>query len=100
MTRLWRLPTPRAHGDTPGGAVTASAVAVQPDNKVVVAGTFQSGGSSTGAFAVARFNADGSLDTGFGSGGRVFFDFGPAGGDAQATSVALQADGRILVGGS
>jgi uncharacterized delta-60 repeat protein len=85
----------------PGGSVTGTAVAVQPDNKVVVAGTFQpTGSTTTGSFAVARFNADGSLDTGFGTGGRVTIDFGFPGGNQQASAVALQADGKIVVGGS
>src|SRR5262249_8007542 len=54
------------------GEATGTAVAVQPDGKVVIAGTLQLTGSTGAAdFAVARFNADGSLDTGFGTGGQV-----------------------------
>jgi uncharacterized delta-60 repeat protein len=87
--------------DFPGGSVTGTAVAVQPDNKIIVAGTFQPTGSTgAGSFAVARFNADGSLDTAFGSGGRVTLDFGLPGSNQQASAVALQADGKIVVGGS
>src|SRR5215217_6127747 len=50
---------------------------VQADGKVVVAGySFEAG---TGLdFAVARYNADGSLDASFGIGGRVLIDFGSA----------------------
>src|SRR5262249_47457615 len=87
--------------DFPGGSVTGTAVVVQPDNKILVTGTFQPSGATTaGSFALARFNADGSLDSGFGSGGRVAIDFGFPGGNPQASAVALQADGRIVVGGS
>jgi uncharacterized delta-60 repeat protein len=47
-------------------------------------------------FAVARYNKDGSLDSSFGTGGIVSTDF--AGGDDQATSVAVQGD-KIVVAG-
>jgi uncharacterized delta-60 repeat protein len=87
--------------DFPGGSVVGSAVALQADGKAIVAGTFQPSGAGTGStFAVARFNADGALDTGFGSGGRVTLDFGQLTSNAQASAVALQADGKIVVGGS
>ena len=75
-----------------GGA--AAGVAVQADGKIVVVG-------STGAdFAIARFNADGTLDATFGlpPGGIVTRDFGSA--NDAASAVAIQTDGRILVAGS
>ena len=84
----------------PGGSVTAAAVALQSDGKVVVAGTFTGSGGSPQDFAVARFNANGALDTGFGTGGRVTLDFGLPGSNQQASAVAVQADGKIVVGGS
>ncbi len=52
------------HGDV------ANAVAVQGDGKIVVAGFAFSSGIN-GDFALARYNADGSLDTSFGTGGKV-----------------------------
>lgn len=61
---------------------------VQPDGKILVAGT-PSGSSS--ANAVARFNADGSVDAGFGSDGLVFSPQGDGDG-----IVALQADGKVI----
>src|SRR5262245_43372278 len=85
----------------PNGSVSGMAVTVQPDGKAVVAGTFTpSGGGTVHDFALARLNADGSLDTSFGSGGRVTLDFGLTGSNQQAAAVAVQADGKILVGGS
>ena len=49
-------------------------------------------------FAVARYLPDGSLDASFGAGkGSVVLDFG---GDDRANAVALQPDGKIVVGGS
>ena len=73
----------------------AKSVALQPDGKIVVAGNFHLGGG-LGDFALARYNPDGSLDTGFGSAGKVTTDFG---GIDDAFSVALQPDGKIVVAG-
>src|SRR6188474_2739075 len=46
---------------------------VQNDGKVVVVG-WAAGGNA--AFAVVRYHPDGSLDTGFGTTGKVIVDFG------------------------
>jgi uncharacterized delta-60 repeat protein len=73
----------------------AEAVAVQADGKIVVAGFTGPGGSNQ--VALARYNPDGSLDLPFGNGGLVVTDFG---GSALANSVALTADGKILVTGA
>jgi uncharacterized delta-60 repeat protein len=74
-----------------GGSVDrAFAMALQPDGKLVVAG------DSDANFALARYNADGSLDSGFGTGGRVITTFG---GTDQASAVILQPDGKIVVAG-
>lgn len=53
----------------------AQAVGILPEGKIVVAGT--TGPSSSGPFnfALARFNANGTVDTSFGNGGRVIVDF-------------------------
>lgn len=77
----------------------ANAVAVQSDGKSVVAGFTVSGLANL--FAVARYNANGSLDTTFGGGdGIVTIQFSalPTGID-QATSLAIQPDGKIVVAG-
>ena len=55
----------------------------------------QSGGS---AFALARYGGDGTLDTTFGEGGKVEATPG-SGSDDQAKAVALQSDGKIVLGG-
>ncbi|BDP43802.1 hypothetical protein DAETH_37710 (plasmid) [Deinococcus aetherius] len=82
-----------------GGKVTTegfggddSAMALQADGKVVMAG------GSTDAFVLARYNADGNLDTSFGTGGKVTADLIP-GGIVQevANGVAVQPDGKIVV---
>jgi uncharacterized delta-60 repeat protein len=56
-----------------GAQEFANAVAVQPDGKIVVAGSARQGQNRFAPIqgALARFNANGSLDTSFGSGGRV-----------------------------
>jgi uncharacterized delta-60 repeat protein len=88
----------------PGGKVTtdfagsgdgAGAIAVQPDGKLVAAGAATINGQVD--FALARYNDNGTLDTGFGTNGRVTTDFG--GGYEAARSVALQWDGKIVVAG-
>jgi len=75
----------------------AYGMALQPDGKMVVAGISFIGISSAGGdFAVARYNTDGTLDSTFGVGGKVTTDFGLT---DQASSVVVQADGKIIVAG-
>ena len=50
-------------------------VALQPDGKIVVAGTASSADGTVSEFAVARFTASGALDGTFGTGGRVTTNF-------------------------
>jgi serralysin len=69
-------------------------VVVQADGKILVAGTSLNGSGSD--FALARYNADGTLDNGFGTGGKVTTDFG---GYDWGSRVVMQADGKILVAG-
>jgi uncharacterized delta-60 repeat protein len=73
----------------------AFSVAVQPDGRIIAAGNAFVGGAFD--FALARFNSNGTLDTGFGTGGQVMTDF--AGANDQADSVAVQPDGKIVVAG-
>lgn len=75
----------------------ANAVAMQADRKVVAAGHTLEAGSSTRLMAVVRFNTDGSLDTTFGTGGKVTTDIGTF--DDEAFAVAVQANGKIVVAG-
>jgi uncharacterized delta-60 repeat protein len=66
---------------------------VQPDGKVLVAGS----SSTNMAFAVARFNADGSVDTGFGTGGAFSQALGLY--DCSAYGVVVLASGKIVLEG-
>jgi uncharacterized delta-60 repeat protein len=80
----------------PQGNDTAAAIAVQPDGKIVVAGSSDQGATRLD-FAVLRYNADGTLDSSFGNGGKVTADFGSD--TDRAWALALQPDGKIVVGG-
>jgi uncharacterized delta-60 repeat protein len=80
-----------------GGLTTASALAIQPDGKIILAGSgFNPVGPS--GVALARYNSDGTLDGAFGTLGKVIFNFG--GCCDGAAAIVLQADGRIVVAGS
>lgn len=76
----------------------AASVAVQPDGKIVVAGTALHPGGRHLDFALVRYNRDGSLDTGFGEEGKVITDFWGA--DDDASSLVIQSDGRLVVAGT
>jgi uncharacterized delta-60 repeat protein len=78
------------------GESQAYGVKVQPDGKIVVAG--YAGGGTAGAFALARYMPDGSLDTSFGTGGKVVTDVNDTFRDA-AFALAIQADGKIIAAG-
>ncbi len=77
----------------------ALAVAIQSDGKIVVAGhtaidNTPPNPDPSPTFALARYNSDGSLDTSFGTGGRVSNNV-----NGQAYAVAIQGDGKIVVAG-
>ncbi|GGK34871.1 hypothetical protein GCM10008955_31010 [Deinococcus malanensis] len=86
-----------------GGETEASAVVQQPDGKVVAVGSMYSFGIDTKT-VVARYNSDGSLDPSFGSAGTAVLNLiirsadSPVGFEKHS-AVALQKDGKILVGG-
>jgi len=78
--------------DIETGSDYAYAIALQPDGKILVAGhTF-------GGFALLRYNANGTVDTTFGSAGMVLPAFYDLNDEAQA--VAVQPDGKILLAGN
>jgi uncharacterized delta-60 repeat protein len=79
-----------------GDSEVAQAVALQPDGKIVVAGSAE-GSNLSPHFALARYRPDGTLDTTFGDDGKVSTNFGSLPIVAQA--IALQLDGKIVVVG-
>jgi len=74
----------------------ATAILVQTDNKIIVAGLRNF--NTVLNFAVAKYNSDGTPDTTFDSDGLVSTDFGTTSSD-QAFATAIQSDGKILVAG-
>jgi uncharacterized delta-60 repeat protein len=78
----------------------ANAVAIQPDGKILIGGYSATGNSSgySTRFLLARYNANGTLDTSFGNGtGRVITNVGI--GQCAVYGLALQADGKIIASG-
>ncbi len=76
----------------------AFSVGIQSDGKIVAVGF--SHGSPGYAFALARYNTDGSLDNTFGiNGSTINCINGGNGEDDRANSVAVQSDGKIVAAG-
>ena len=76
----------------PGGG-SASAVLVQPDRNIVVAGNAM----GSGVMTVTRLTPTGALDLTFGAGGTASIDFGSLA--DLAAGAALQPNGKIVVAG-
>jgi uncharacterized delta-60 repeat protein len=99
-------PDPTFNGGTPvlfnqGGSTNAwgRAVALQPDGKILVAGD-AGVGSNPRQTVVARFNADGTLDTTFTNGtGSILINI-PSSTTSSGRGVAIDGSGRIVVGGN
>jgi uncharacterized delta-60 repeat protein len=85
----------KAVPSSPTAQVLFDAV-VQPDGKIVAAGMTYPADANFN-FLAYRFNADGSLDTTFGTNGRVTVEVSNK--TDGARSVALQSDGKIVLGG-
>jgi len=73
----------------------ATKVEIQPDGKIVVAGLYNSNGVG---YAVARYNPNGSLDTTFGTEGKVITPMGTFG-LPNLGALLLQPDGKIIAVG-
>jgi uncharacterized delta-60 repeat protein len=88
-----------------GGVVTISlqgldrahSLALQADGKIVAGGFSDNSSTNSGMLALVRYNPDGSLDTSFGTGGKVLMNAGSSA-SFDATSIVIQPDGRIDVG--
>lgn len=85
----------KVHTDL-GGYDLITAMAIQPDGKIVAGGDTYTEGAQNDC-ALARYNKDGSLDSTFGSGGKVVTDF--AGLPDFVAGLALQPDGKIVLAG-
>ncbi|MCB0748645.1 MAG: hypothetical protein KDC90_14385, partial [Ignavibacteriae bacterium] len=72
-----------------GSGITS--IAIQSDEKIIAVG------SSYNSFAIARYSSNGDLDNNFGSNGTVTTEIGMI--YANANSVSIQSDGKIVVAG-
>jgi uncharacterized delta-60 repeat protein len=84
---------------TPVGSLNDyfGALALQPDDKLVLAGSCLVNGASS-RFCAIRYNANGTLDTSFGTGGKVITPVSSYNDNAYA--LALQPDGKLVIAGS
>jgi uncharacterized delta-60 repeat protein len=80
-----------------GKDATATKLAVQPDGKIIVAGSVLNGATFRD-FALVRLNADGSIDSAFGNHGLVTLDLG--GTNDSITDISLLENGQIVVVGT
>jgi uncharacterized delta-60 repeat protein len=71
----------------------STAMAVYPNGKIVVAGQ-----AGYGTIALCRFNANGTIDTGFDDDGKITFEIGN--GIDQVKAITLQTDGKIILAGN
>jgi uncharacterized delta-60 repeat protein len=72
-----------------------NALVIQPDGKIVAAGSTYNG--STLDFAIARYTTEGSLDNTFSGDGKLII---PSGGDSPGEAgLAIQTDGKVLIAG-
>ncbi|MEJ7933269.1 hypothetical protein WG907_03245 [Sphingobium sp. AN558] len=74
-----------------GGVEKGTDLLLQADGKLLAAGT------SDGSFAIARYNANGTIDSNFGVNGKVIAAVGAS---QVLSGLALQSDGKIVAGGT
>ena len=79
-----------------GANSTVYAIAFQSDGKIVVGGVFTTF-NGTNTNGLARLNSDGSLDTAFDT--VIGFGFQDSTSVAQVSTITIQSDGKIVVGG-
>jgi serralysin len=79
-----------------GLGAMGSAVVMQPNGKILVAGYAKMPQPGPSDFAVARLNSNGTLDTDFSGDGMQTTNFG---GDESASAITIQPDGKIVLGG-
>ncbi len=74
-----------------GASSSVEDVAIAPDNKIVLSGTFSSFNGNTSCSKLVRLNSNGTIDNSFSIG---------TGFDTAIEAIAVQPDGKIIVGGS
>ncbi len=76
----------------------ATAIALQSDGKIIVTGAVDTTPYNN-AIAIVRYNGDGTLDTTFGTGGKVWANITGAQSSETVRAVAVQPDGKIVITG-
>ena len=103
-TALWRFEADGRQDTNFAPVVTDStassfrfgkAIAIQPDGKIVMVGTFRTV-NGVARKGIVRFDSDGSVDPTFAPGAGIVFS---GSGAAAANALAIQPDGKIVVGG-
>ena len=86
---------------SPTTNLICNSIAIQSDSKIVIGGYFQTINNNDTSFSLARYNTDGSLDSSFGLSGNGLIneDIIPSPLLEYGNSVAIQSDGKILLGG-
>lgn len=84
-----------ADGMAPVNVKDSRAIAIQTDGKILVAGAT---GAAGDAFAVARYDIDGVIDSTFGSGGVASVTI-TSGSPALPMAMKIQSDGKIVIVG-
>jgi uncharacterized delta-60 repeat protein len=94
-------------GTTPGIVTSGLAnndegygLAIQSDDYIVITGKITTASFSTTDLFLARYKTDGTLDGGFGTAGITYTNFGSGFANDEGHGVAIQTDGKIVVGGS
>ena len=83
----------------PGQSATLTALALQPDGKIVATGFSGIISPATPhSLLVVRYNTNGTLDSSFDGDGKLFVNVGSSGNRGNA--VLIQPDGKLVVGGS
>ncbi|HYE19508.1 MAG TPA: hypothetical protein VEA69_13740 [Tepidisphaeraceae bacterium] len=83
-----------------GGPASTPALVVQADGKFIIVSSVLTSGNlmnPTSALRIARFNADGTPDTGYGAGGTGIIDAGPT--NTGRVAITLDSAGRLIVDG-
>lgn len=80
-----------------GSQLSSRAMVIQPDGKIIVAGTVFRTVTQTD-IAIVRFNPNGMPDSSFGEGGKSIVSISLL--DDKITAIALAPDGKIIVAGS
>jgi uncharacterized delta-60 repeat protein len=78
------------------GSAAIGGIVLQPDGRIVAAGSAFANPAGGRDFVLVRYNSDGAVDNSFGNLGTVITDFG---GEDFADAVVLQPDNKIVVAG-